>query len=567
MYIIHVYRYFEWVTEVQTVVQEWQKKVERKELNYCDILHYVCYQKDIKQIAIDYMSIVIDPDVFFVQRSSFLQSFEQLNILLLRYIPGKPEAKWCTLSSLLVDNGVRFPKYLHDNLTKYVLHPGETNELVDGLVEYEVPHSTMRQFNAGHDISLKLSRTVRLRDLEKLVSDLKGFLQPILDHMDHMDMLVFFRLHHSVMFDKYQKLFLEKCMEKVNPTSTIPHPPGSRTKGADLKFEDDMKMKLAVLVQSLDKTKELLIKLIEGNANYSEIIAEGRLNLESLDIDGEFTTLDDFICYQKHPLKSREGIIAVRNMLELFQYTKHIEKIHNVCDQYGLQGCLGDHNLKELVEIAKDVGPQERRLELTLNHATEIMIQVKKLLFGEPPIEMQPQSHCLKLFEAVADSAAFHHFIKDKQFTGDRGQAVFREQYQLITAQLQHEEYDEQVLNHLFVAFKFMSPFMNTEQDFRSLMEQVIHLDTSHGLKQLETVNSNITLIQLWFSRAEVKDLWYYCLRIILHVIWLTIGLSVQWWVGIHSLDFRAELILLLLIISISIIEINTDLHGPLHCS
>ena len=487
-----------------------------KELNYEDILLYACCQKDIKQIAIDYTSTVLESNVFSEQKSSFLQSFEQLNILLLRYIPGKPEAKWCTLSSLLVDNGVRFPDDLHDNLTKYVLHPAETRELVGGPMKQNIPHNTMGQFNPGHDISLKLSRTVRLRDIEKLVSDLQRFLQPILDYMD---MLVFFRLHHSVMFDKYQKLFLEKeekDMDKVNPIPTlpslafsIPHPAVSIRKGADLKFEEDMK--LAILVRSLHKTKELLIKLIKGNATYNEIIAEGRLELESLDIDEEFTTLDDFICYHKHPLKSKEGMIAVRNMLELFQYTEHIEKIYNVCGQYGLQGCLDDRNLKQLYKIAKDLEPKESRLALTLNHATEILIQVKKLLFGEPSFgKKQPQSHCLKLFEAVADSVAFHHFINDKQFTGDRGQAIFREQYQLITAQLQHEEYDEQVLNHLFVAFKFMSPFMNTKQDFTSLMGQVIELDTSHGLKQLETVNSNITLIQLWFSRAEVKDLWYY---------------------------------------------------------
>ena len=45
---------------------------------------------------------------------------------------------------------------------------------------------------------------------------------------------------------------------------------------------------------------------------------------------------------------------------------------------------------------------------------------------------------------------------------------------------------------------------MNTAQDFSALMEAVVGLDTSNALKQLETVNSNIILIRLWFSRAEV---------------------------------------------------------------
>ena len=531
MYVhVHYCRYFEWVRQVQIVVLTWQRKVQEKELNYDDILLYALFQNGIELIghAVGAISTVIEPHVISEQKNNFLQLFEQLNVLLLRYIPGKPEVNWCSLSTLLSDNGVAFPKDLQDNLTKYVLCPGETKELVGGPMEREIPHNTTGQFNAGHDISLKLSKTVRLRDLEKLVNDLQGFLEPILDRMD---MLVFFRLHRSVMFNMYQKLFLEKevkkHLEKVNPISTlssysfsVPPPDVSMEKATDVEPREGIQ--LPILVRSLDMTKELLIKLIEGNATYSEIIAEGRLELENLNIDEEFTTLDDFIYYLKHTLKSKEGLIGVRNMLELFQYTKHIEKIQDVCRQYGLQGCSDDPNLKQLVEIANELGPEKSRRALTLNHATERMTEVKYLLFGEALSgRKQPQSHCLKLFEAVSDSVDFYHFIKDKRFTGDRGQAVFSQQYQLITAQLQHEEYDEQVLNHLFAAFKFMSPFMNIHQDFRSLMEQVVDLDTSHGLKQLETVRSNITLIQLWFSRAEVKHLWYYLmpLRMILHLV------------------------------------------------
>ena len=89
------------------------------------------------------------------------------------------------------------------------------------------------------------------------------------------------------------------------------------------------------------------------------------------------------------------------------------------------------------------------------------------------------------------------------------GQAIFLQQYQLITAQLQHEEYDEQVLNHLFAAFKVISPFMDAKKSFTELMREVTALNAVNGLKQLETVNTNITLIRLWFSRAEVRKCTY----------------------------------------------------------
>ena len=112
---------------------------------------------------------------------------------------------------------------------------------------------------------------------------------------------------------------------------------------------------------------------------------------------------------------------------------------------------------------------------------------------------------CLKVFSAVANGAAFYQFIQEKQFVGEKGQALFHQQYQLITAQLQQEEYDDTVLNQLKAAFVFMTPFMDHEKSLKKLMTQVTQLDTSHGDIQLETVNENISLVRLWFSHAEVS--------------------------------------------------------------
>ena len=109
---------------------------------------------------------------------------------------------------------------------------------------------------------------------------------------------------------------------------------------------------------------------------------------------------------------------------------------------------------------------------------------------------------CLDIFPVIANSAALYQFIQEKQFTGEKGQALFQQQYQLITAQLQH---DDNVLKQLSATFFFMASFMDKEQNFQSLMSQVTKLNTSHRLKQLDTVNENITLVRSWFSRAEVR--------------------------------------------------------------
>lgn len=493
--------------QVQTVVLAWQERVRGRELNYDEIMVYANIQGGIQSIgdAISASSSILEPHILQQHKNAYLQYFEHLNVMLLRYIPGKPEVKWCTLSSLLAENGVSFPPELADTITKYVEIPGETKEVEGGLLENEMRCDTSGLFKPGQAVSLKLSKKLGLRDLIRLVSDLQVFLEPILDQME---MLVFFKLHNSDMFNKYQKLYMVKEVKKLERKLHPPMPSVMSTFGnfpsVSLQPTEvqEVKMSLPILVRSLDQTKELLIKLIEGNATYNEIIAEGQLDLENLDIDREFDILSGFILHLKHTLKSEVGLEGVRCMLELFQYQRHILKIRDVCDQYKLKGCLEDEELQELVEIAEELGPEKSRRELTLIEATNKMKQVRKLLFGTESERVRSQ--CLKLFDAVADSAAFYQFMKDKRFSGAQGQAVFTQQYQLITAQLQHEEYDEQVLNHLFAAYKFMLPFMNTKQDFSSLMDQVVQLDTSNGLKQLETVNRNITLIQLWFSRAEV---------------------------------------------------------------
>ena len=516
-------RYFEWVREVQTVVLAWHDRFRGKELNYDEIMLYANIQGGIQSIAdaISVSSSMLDSQILQQQKNAYLGYFEQLNILLLRYIPGKSEVRWCTLSSLLAENGVSLPLELEDTITKYVQFPGEPKEVVGGFLENEMPPGTLGQFKPIHNISLKLSKRLGLRELMRLVNDLQSFLQPILDWME---MLVFFKLHNSVMFEKYQKLFLEKGVSeqeerlrpKISLMSTFGAFPSVSLQPAGAEEEQKAKMSLPILVRSLDWTKQLLIKLIEGNATYSEIIAEGQLDLENLDIEKEFSILGEYIVHLRQPLRNEKGLLGVRYMLELFQYQRHILKIRDVCEQYKLKACLKDKNLQGLVKLAEELGPEKSRRELTLNEATMKMGRVKKLLGGE-----RVTSQCLKLFDAVADSAAFYQFIKHKRFGRGEGRVVFTQQYQLITAQLQHEEYDEQVLNHLFAAYKFMLPFMNTNHDFGALMEEVVQLDTSSGLKQLETVNSNITLIQLWFSRAEVC---YICVCCTIYYVVVCLG-------------------------------------------
>lgn len=497
---------------------KWQTRFNEIRVNYDDILLYASHQTQLHQLGeiVCCPSAVMDSLRVQQVKNTFLQEFEILNCYLIRYIPEQPEARWCTLPTLLDDYGVALPPNLLEPISKHILFPSEKKALVGQLLENPLAASSSGRFQPGHEISLQLSKAITLRSLSLLVQDLQKFVDP---HLHHIEVLVFFKLQYSEIFDKYLKLHLYKSKKaKVpqSPAASLPFPGSSVSStylfqvpafsGVSFRKEESPieGLPLPELCSAVAHTEELLMKLVEGTkTTYSEIVAEGELNLETLDIEREFNTLTVFCSFRNIPLKNYEGLSGVRSMLELFQYAIHIRHIQSVCEQYNLKGCLRDPQLHKLNELVSELESESSRASLTPVQATEKMVWVKKTLCLEGA-----SGKCLELFAAIADSAAFYQFVRDKHFTGKKGQEVFYQQYQLITAQLQHEEYDETVLNHLYIAFRLIEPFMDTHQSFTELMDkvtQVTQLNAAHGLKQLDTVNSNILLIRLWFSRAEVS--------------------------------------------------------------
>ena len=198
-------------------------------------------------------------------------------------------------------------------------------------------------------------------------------------------------------------------------------------------------------------------------------------------------------------------------MLQLFQYSPQILKIPDVCSQYHLAKCIDDPKLKELVKIMNNIITAEHRANITGIVATNYMKKIcESLNFSD--VSGSIAKKCLKIFPVVAKCPEFYQFIKKKGFM-DKA-AAFSSQVELIKAQLQHQDYNETVLHHLMPAFKYISPFLDTDQSLSELMDKIIKLcsegatfgnDPKKHFCQLETVNFNITTIQLWFSKAEVR--------------------------------------------------------------
>ena len=269
----------------------------------------------------------------------------------------------------------------------------------------------------------------------------------------------------------------------------------------------------------MENTEQFILSLIKGSAKYADIVTEGSLEdlWLQIDVDNEFRIMREFPKFMDF---SEEGEHGLKNMLELFQYCKQITLIPKACEQYHLNKCINDPKLHELKEIANSVNSEKGRANLTGKVANGYMEQIRKILHLN---NISNGKRCLKIFPAVSNCVEFYQFIRRKGFAGD-SYSAFISQYRLITSQLQHEDYAEKVLNHLLPAFQYIMPFLDAEQNLSALMKKIVKLfndgigfvnNAKKDFCQLETVNSNITTIQLWFSRTEVG---IYCIfMLVLH--------------------------------------------------
>ncbi len=486
--------FFNWIRKIQSVLQKWQGKFQSHDINHDEIFMYASCHVEIDRLCQTLCSTALTRELQMNEaiKNTFLTDFELLNVYLLRYIPQHPDAKWCNFLVILREYGVTLPQHLLTPMESYVVFPDDKSRSKDELLS--VSARINRKFLPGsNELSLRLSRKCTVKELSKLVQGIKEFQKTLITYMD---MFIFFKLQHSVMFDTYLRVEIEKAVyseaEKVERQAVF----------------RICAVSIDVLQKSLQNTNELLVKIRKGEALYDDIIAQGKLDIETLDIENELTTLKSYFLTLKITQSESEGLAGVRSLLELLQYTKHIQKIQDACEQYELNGCLEDKELKEINSLVKDVKSEGNRSKLTPIYASKRMERIKTLLClaPDPSSKVKPRDNCLEVFPAITNSAEFHKFIIEKQFYGQKGQVTFHQQYQLITAQLQHDEYDESVLNHLLAAFYEITPFLDKRQSFKELMTKVTRFDRTIGLKQLETVNGNITLIRFWFSRAEVSD-------------------------------------------------------------
>ena len=91
-----VKQYFSWIQEIHQILSLWKSKLDNHTANYDEIYGYNQKRHYIHKIAqhVFASDLVISADTLARLDKAFLEKFEDLNFLLLRYIPGDPKPGW-----------------------------------------------------------------------------------------------------------------------------------------------------------------------------------------------------------------------------------------------------------------------------------------------------------------------------------------------------------------------------------------------------------------------------------------------------------------------------------------
>ena len=91
-----VQKYYLWVQQIQAILKSWQMKFLHLTVNYDDMVDYTYRFSSIYKIAKAVCAtwLIIDDRHIEELQTTYLQHLEELNLLLLKYVPEVPRAKW-----------------------------------------------------------------------------------------------------------------------------------------------------------------------------------------------------------------------------------------------------------------------------------------------------------------------------------------------------------------------------------------------------------------------------------------------------------------------------------------
>ena len=353
-------------------------------------------------------------------------------------------------------------------------------------------------------ITYRANPSSQLSSLESLKDSLTIFFEPL---KDSLDTLVFIDLKNCQIFKKCISYFLEN----LSSTYLLSRQRSHTVITDPNEFDHDYEKRIVQLNTAVQKAETVVVSLIENKARM-DIIGDifNSNDLKSIDLLVENKSLQQY-----YKLKNGHEIFvdvsaSFTALLELYAVYKHIFALQKTCELFGLYKCLNDHKMIQLIKIAKDVDVALKASKFELQNtdfitspdACVMVLTIKDIFSIDDIID----NHCFSLFSLLQHGCPLYGFAQERGYNLSNGMETFRQEYQLVTADLLHEDHHEELLAVLLGAMELTSCFFDESCSLLDLWTSINKIsNVSAATAQLKTVNEEIGLIRIWFNRISVS--------------------------------------------------------------
>lgn len=264
------------------------------------------------------------------------------------------------------------------------------------------------------------------------------------------------------------------------------------------------------LASCFSKIKNLLNQLLTSELiTHDQITIEGRVDIKRVYkyLNEDFERIYNAVAYEEE--QSTSSLCGVKSMINLREALPTVGIVLKVCDELHLTGCTEDPKFIYLKDIySSNVIEEEISMSsLSVKAATEYMKVVEDYLHYNEMLKLKLSP----LFQCVLNARTFCDFIQDQFFSGNHtvesATDSFRTWHQIISTQIQNEDFEEQVLREISHAFACIIPFIDKRQSFDTLITKVLLVDPSNNFLELQTMTENMHIIKRWSVQAEVRKI------------------------------------------------------------
>ena len=353
-------------------------------------------------------------------------------------------------------------------------------------------------------ITYQTNKSSLLSSLESLKVCLTTFLEPL---KDSLDTLVFVEFKNCLIFAKCINYF----HEKLSSTNLLSHQHSQTLFTESSMFILDCKNRMIQLNTAVQEAEIVMVSLIEDNARMDIIADIFNFNdLKSIDVSKENKSLQQY-----YKLKiGHDDFTDISNsltaLLELYAVYTHIFSLQKTLKLFGLNKCLNDPKMIQLIKIANEVDKALKASELespNTHYITSsdacVKVSTIKDIFDITDLIDNP---CFDLFSLLQHGCALYDFAQERGYNLSNGMETFHQEYQLVTADLLYEDHHEVSLAILVGAMHLTSCFFNKSCSLLDLWTNINKIsNVSAATAQLKTVNEEISLIRIWFNRVAVS--------------------------------------------------------------